>query len=85
MVKYSISSQDTLASNLEASLTQFPLEKPQEGVPACLQPVEVCLKPKATSCLHQQVQKRSKARAGEFRGQELRMAIQPPCHGRVEA
>lgn len=55
------------------------------GVPACLHPVEVCFKPKATSCLHQQVLKRSKARAGEFRGQELRMAIQPPCHGRVEA
>lgn len=55
------------------------------GTPACLHPVEVCFKPKATSCLHQQVQKRSKARAGEFRGQELRMAIQPPCHGRVEA
>lgn len=53
------------------------------GVPACLHPVEVCFKPKATSCLHQQVQKRSKARAGEFRGQELRMAIQPLCHGRV--
>lgn len=85
VMKEGISSRDTLASNLEPSLTQFLLEEqPQDGYPACLHPVEVCFKPKATSCLHQQVQKRSKARAGEFRGQELRIAIQPPCHGRVE-